>query len=39
VWRVGGQSLSEAQAVRQGPHRAARIERPISERPVTEVGG
>jgi flagellar motor switch protein FliM len=30
-WRVGGQPLSQAAAVRQGPHRAARIERPISE--------
>ena len=27
-WRVGGQTLSEAQAIRQGPHRAARMERP-----------
>jgi flagellar motor switch protein FliM len=25
-WRVGGQALSLAQAIRQGPHRAARIE-------------
>jgi flagellar motor switch protein FliM len=30
-WRVGGQTLSRAQAIRQGPHRAARIERRISE--------
>ncbi|MGA2888319.1 MAG: FliM/FliN family flagellar motor switch protein [Terracidiphilus sp.] len=30
-WRVGGQALSQAQAIRQGPHRAARIDRPISE--------
>ena len=30
-WRVGGQALSEAQAIRQGPHRAARIERLIDE--------
>jgi len=30
-WRVGGQVLSTAQAIRQGAHRAARIERPISE--------
>ena len=27
VWRVGGQTLAEAQAIRQGPLRAARIER------------
>ena len=27
-WRVGGQALSRAQAVRQGAHRAARLERP-----------
>jgi hypothetical protein len=26
-WRVGGQVLAEAQAIRQGPVRAARIER------------
>src|SRR5271157_6028343 len=31
VWQVGGQPLSQAQAIRQGPHRAARVERPISE--------
>jgi hypothetical protein len=30
-WRVGGQMLSTAQAIRQGPHRAARIEQPSSE--------
>ena len=30
-WRVGGQTLSTAQAIRQGAHRAARIERPIPE--------
>jgi flagellar motor switch protein FliM len=30
-WRVGGQPLSSAQAIRQGPHRAARIERPLPE--------
>jgi flagellar motor switch protein FliM len=29
LWRVGGQPLSQAQAIRQGPHRAARIERAI----------
>jgi flagellar motor switch protein FliM len=31
VWQVGGQSLFQAQAIRQGPHRAARIERAINE--------
>jgi flagellar motor switch protein FliM len=31
LWQVGGQSLSHAQAIRQGPHRAARIERAIVE--------
>jgi flagellar motor switch protein FliM len=30
-WRVGGQVLSQAQAIRQGAHRAARIERSIPE--------
>jgi flagellar motor switch protein FliM len=30
-WRVGGLALSTAQAIRQGAHRAARIERPICE--------
>ena len=30
-WRVGGQTLSTAQAIRQGAHRAARIERPMPE--------
>jgi flagellar motor switch protein FliM len=30
-WRVAGLSLSEAQAIRQGPHRAARIESAPSE--------
>jgi len=30
-WRVGGQTLSLAQAIRQGTHRAARIERPVIE--------
>jgi flagellar motor switch protein FliM len=30
-WRVGGQRLVTAQAIRQGAHRAARIERPIPE--------
>jgi flagellar motor switch protein FliM len=27
VWRVAGQPLNQAQAIRQGPHRAARIDR------------
>ncbi|MGA2849000.1 MAG: FliM/FliN family flagellar motor switch protein [Terracidiphilus sp.] len=31
IWQVGGQPLSQAQAIRQGPHRAARMGRPISE--------
>jgi flagellar motor switch protein FliM len=31
VWRVGGQALSQAVAIRQGPHRAARMEREIVE--------
>jgi flagellar motor switch protein FliM len=31
VWQVGGQQLSEAQAIRQGMHRGARLERPIME--------
>jgi flagellar motor switch protein FliM len=31
VWQVGGQQLSEAQAVRYGPHRGARLERMIVE--------
>jgi flagellar motor switch protein FliM len=30
-WKVGGQKLSLAQAIRQGEHRAARIERPVIE--------
>jgi flagellar motor switch protein FliM len=30
-WKVGGQTLSLAQAIRQGTHRAARLERPITE--------
>ena len=30
-WRVGGQPLSEAHAIRTGAHRAARIEHPVSE--------
>jgi flagellar motor switch protein FliM len=31
IWQVGGQPLSQAQAIRQGPHRAARMGRAISE--------
>src|SRR6202050_2204495 len=31
VWQVGGQELFDAQAMRQGPHRGARIERPHEE--------
>jgi flagellar motor switch protein FliM len=31
VLRVGGQPLSRAQAIRQGAHRGARIERRIGE--------
>ncbi len=31
IWRVGGQPFSQAQAIRQGPHRGARIERRITE--------
>ena len=30
-WKVGGQTLSLAQAIRQGTHRAARIDRPVIE--------
>jgi flagellar motor switch protein FliM len=30
-WRVGGQTLSTAQAIRQGAHRAARIDRLLAE--------
>jgi flagellar motor switch protein FliM len=30
-WRVGGQTLSTAQAVRQGTQRAARIDKPLAE--------
>ena len=30
-WRVGGRTLSQAHAIRQGPHRAARIERLLAE--------
>ena len=31
-WRIGGQLLSRAQAIRQGPHRAARLESRIEDR-------
>lgn len=31
IWQVGGQPLSQAQAIRQGPHRAARLGRPVNE--------
>ncbi len=31
LWRVGGQTLNRAQAIRQGPHRAARMERRPAE--------
>jgi flagellar motor switch protein FliM len=31
IWQVGGQQLSQAQAIRQGPHRAARLGQPINE--------
>jgi flagellar motor switch protein FliM len=31
IWQVGGQQLSEAQAMRHGSHRGARIERTIEE--------
>jgi flagellar motor switch protein FliM len=31
IWQVGGQTLSLAQAIRQGPHRAARMGRSIAE--------
>ena len=30
-WRVGGQPIARAQAIRQGPHRAASIERELTE--------
>jgi flagellar motor switch protein FliM len=30
-WRIGGQALATAQAIRQGAHRAARLERPMPE--------
>jgi flagellar motor switch protein FliM len=30
-WRVGGQPLTQAQAIHQGPHRAARIDRAFTE--------
>ena len=31
VWQVGGQQLAEAQAIRQGMHRGARMERHLAE--------
>jgi flagellar motor switch protein FliM len=31
LWKVGGQGIAEAQPIRQGPHRAARIESRIEE--------
>jgi flagellar motor switch protein FliM len=31
VWQVGGQGIAQAQAIRQGPHRAARLESQIKE--------
>jgi flagellar motor switch protein FliM len=31
IWRVGGENLARAHAVRQGPHRAARIELPVTD--------
>jgi flagellar motor switch protein FliM len=31
VWRVAGQDLLEARAIRQGPHRAARMEKSMME--------
>jgi flagellar motor switch protein FliM len=38
LWRVGGETLAQGVAVRQGPHRAARIETmvpdPVSGSPV-----
>jgi len=36
VWKVGGQTLAEAQAIRQVDHRAARIESVIASQPITE---
>jgi hypothetical protein len=34
VLRVGGQSLHRARAIRQGPHRAARLEAPVVDEPM-----
>ena len=34
VWRVGGQTVSHAQAIRQGAHRGARIERNLEKAEV-----
>ena len=36
VWQVGGQTISGAQAIRQGSHRAARIEHAVNADPATE---
>jgi|SRR5580658_6373715 flagellar motor switch protein FliM len=33
LWKVGGETLAQAAAVRQGPHRAARIAMPVIEPP------
>ena len=30
-WKVGGQTLASASAIRQGANRAARIEHPLAE--------
>jgi flagellar motor switch protein FliM len=32
IWQVGGQHLAQAQAIRHGLHRGARMERPIAKR-------
>jgi flagellar motor switch protein FliM len=34
VWRVAGVNLHEAEAIRQGPHRAVRIDRTLFDGPV-----
>jgi flagellar motor switch protein FliM len=31
IWQVGGQQLAQANAIRHGLHRGARLERPIAE--------
>lgn len=38
-WRVGGQVLSRAQAIRQGPHRAARLETTIDANTESRIKG